>query len=148
MDWTRGKKGKREALSGMTGATYVYVEGKLRVARAKGEWEDLGMFPDIGAAKEVAQIHDKKLAYKCLDETRERVDGLIQAANRSKLRAFYNDIVKPGAWEAVYREYCYLRDKGITPIELQNHMESMSLVDRELLGRAYEDFYNAGMRVV
>jgi len=148
MNWTRGKKGKRRALSMMTGATYVYVEGKLRVARAKGEWEDLGMFPDIGAAKEVAQCHDEKLLFASAKEALEQAAGKVAAVERAHLRDLYKQVVTSGPWESVYREFCTLRKRGITRQELQNHMVSLSTEDRYLLSMALEDFYNAGMRVV
>lgn len=147
MKWIRGKKGRRDALSTKTGATYVYADGTLRVARTKGAWESLGTFPDLDAAQRAAQDHDQLLDVQGVKEALIQTEGLVLAREREQLRNLYRDVVTQGPCQGIYRAYCNLRRQGITPGELVAHMGSLDPVDRAYLGRAFEDFYRAGMRL-
>jgi hypothetical protein len=148
MKWTRGKGTKREARSEATGATYVYADGLLRVARTKGAWEHIGgACATLEDAKRIAEDHDQWLAGQCQREALVIAEGYVLAKEREKLRDLYRDVVTQGPCLGVYRAYCYLRKRGATPDELVAHMEALSPVDRAYLGRAFEDFYKAGMRV-
>jgi hypothetical protein len=131
----------------VTGATYVYVDGVLRVARTKGAWEHIGACGTLADTQRIAADHDQLLAVQCQQEALVRTQGLVLAAERERLRDLYRDVVTQGPCLGVYRAYCHLRKRGATPEELVAHMEALSPVDRDYLGRAFEDFYKAGMRV-
>jgi hypothetical protein len=146
LTWTRGKKGRREALSVGTGATYVYGDGTLRVARTKGAWESLGTFPMFDIAKQAAECHDKRLAVQCVQEAMTQAEGLVLAREREQLRNLYRDVVTHGPCLGVYRAYCNLRRNGYVHETLIEQMTALSPADRMYLGRAFEDFYQAGMR--
>ncbi len=147
MKWTRGKGTKREALSAATGATYVYADGLLRVARSKGAWEHIGACATLEEAQRMAVDYDQLLAIQCQQEALVIAEGYVLAKQRAELRDLYRDVVTQGPCLGVYRAYCHLRKRGATPEELVAHMEALSPVDRAYLGRAFEDFYQAGMRV-
>jgi len=146
MKWERGKKGKREALSAATGATYVYVDEILRVAHTKGAWSDLGTFVNLDAAKQAAEEYDLVLADKRIQEVMTHAEGLVLAKEREQLRSLYRDCVTEGPLLSVYRAYCDLRRKGIAHGELVEHMTALSPEDRFYVGRVFEDFYKEGMR--
>jgi hypothetical protein len=146
LTWTRGKKGRREAISVGTGATYVYADEILRVARTKGAWSNLGTFPDLDAAQRAAQDYDQLLAVQCVQEAMEQANGLMLAKKSAELRDLYRDVVTQGTLRGVYRAYCNLRKNGYWHWELIDKMEALNPVSRAYLGRAFEDFYNAGMR--
>lgn len=147
MKWTRGKGTKREALSTVTGAIYVYADGLLRVARTKGAWEHIGACATLEDAQRIAADHDQLLAVQCRQDAMVIAEGYVLAQQRERLRDLYRDVVTQGPCLGVYRAYCHLRKRGATPEELVAHMEALDPVDRVYLGRAFEDFYQAGMRV-
>jgi hypothetical protein len=148
MKWVRGKNEKREALSELTGATYVYGDnGSLRVARTKGSWLHLKTCGNLEEAQEAALEYDALLNIKCDVERKERVTGLAIADLQASVREYYRDVVLEGPLKEVYRAYCNLRKVSMTHNFLINQMENLSPIDRNLIGTAFEKFYGAGMRL-
>lgn len=151
MKWVRGKKGRREAISETTGARYVCSEGVLRVARSPGAWEHLGHYDSIEKADQAASDRDVLIAQKLETETRIRAEGLALAQQRAEVRKLFHDVFIQGPVGKAYREYCRCREGGISSEELiaqlVARMKSLSSEESRLLGRCFEDFFVAGMRL-
>lgn len=151
MKWVRGKKGKREAVSETTGARYVYVDGVLRAAQTPGAWDNLGHHDDIEKAGKVAADHDAFIARRLETETQARAEGLALAQERASLRNLFRDVFLEEPVGRAYQEYCRCRGGGISSEELIAQLiaqlKSLPPTDSSLLGRCFEDFYAAGMRI-